>query len=671
MLIKLVLTATLAVFALSSCGGGGGAFGSPTLPVTAGPNSPSPDPTAPTPTPTPAPAPSAELVLRDSSDQQTTSVALGGVSARLTVRDAASQPVANKLVTFATNAAVAVMTPASGLVLTDANGVAVIQIAPAGLTVEGAGTLTATVAVGTATISKTLDYQVAPANLRLQALSVGEPTLAAYGNRSITATVTANGVPVTRPVPVVFSASCGAPNPLTATTNAAGVATTTYSATTPTCFNTNVTISAAAAGSAPVSGQLAIQAAKATNIQFVGSAPRTIYLSTSTGATQALVSFKVIDNLGAPLSNKTLQLALANPGSGVSLDRIGNTAAVSKTTDAAGIVAVAVFAGSIPTSVQVIASTTEPDVAPSASNVLTVASGRAVQAATSISLGAFAIEGGSIDGTTTSVTIALADRQGNPVPDGTQVNFTTEGGLVVPAFCTTAGGTSSCSVNIRSQGTRPSDGRVSILAYLPGEEDFVDSNGNNVYESGEQFTDLGDAYRDDNENNVYDTNEAPVPRASGACQSVIPTAQSPDNVLAGDHGRPNFCDGVWGISEIRRQAVVVFSTSSAHILNFATRLSDNLDKDGDTVIIMDRNFNSMPVGSSIAVRSDSTGCTAASSVDKVSKISFPKEASADGLNGYAGTIVPIKLTNCVADNLVAVRITTPSGAVTERTFILK
>ena len=35
------------------------------------------------------------------------------------------------------------------------------------------------------------------------------------------------------------------------------------------------------------------------------------------------------------------------------------------------------------------------------------------------------------------------------------------------------------------------------MAYVEGEEDFVDVNGNNVFDAGEKFSDLGRAFRDD------------------------------------------------------------------------------------------------------------------------------------------------------------------------------
>lgn len=95
--------------------------------------------------------------------------------------------------------------------------------------------------------------------------------------------------------------------------------------------------------------------------------------------------------------------------------------------------------------------------------------------------------------------MSLADRQGNPVPDGTAVNFVTEGGVMIPPTCVTGAvpGDSQCTVNIRSQNPRPTDGLVSILAYSAGEEDFVDANFNNLFDCGESFTDLVTAYRDD------------------------------------------------------------------------------------------------------------------------------------------------------------------------------
>lgn len=652
--------------ALTACGGGGGS-----------PNVPSGNSTT---TPTGGGSGSGgsvvssgtlALELQDPSGAATTTIALLGTTAKATLVDAAKAPIANRLVTFTTDAALATMTPTSGQVLTNSSGVASIQLAPAALTATGAGTLSATAVVGSTTLTQSLDYQLSPANLKLEALNVGRGALAAYGNRAVTVQVTANGVPLSTPVQVTFFASCGAANliPATVSTNSNGIASTTYAATLPDCFGTNVTISASAAGANTLTGQIAVAPAQVANIQFVSSAPRLIYLTGSTGATQSLVTFKVIDSNGNAVQNQSLQFSLVNSGPGVSLNVSGNTAPVPATTDGSGQASVAVFSGTVPTSVQVQAIIpSDLTVPPTLSNVLTVASGRAVQKATSIALGQFAIEGFSIDGITTTVTVSLADRQGNPVPDGTQINLTSESGVLVPPTCVTSGGTSSCQVNIRSQGARPADGRVSILAYLPGEEDFVDANANNVYDAGESFTDLGDAYRDDNEDGLYvNVDDFTVPRASPAvaCAAPISGAGAPDNVAGGDHGRADRCDGVWGTADVRRQIVVVFATSTSIVTPVGSTAGTKIRLSNALVRVSDLNGNSMPIGSKIALSSTDSGCTLSSPVSAVPNVAFSKTQQ---MNGSAGTLVPIVATGCVAGNNVTVTVTAPSTLATSVPF---
>lgn len=69
------------------------------------------------------------------------------------------------------------------------------------------------------------------------------------------------------------------------------------------------------------------------------------------------------------------------------------------------------------------------------SNLLTVASGRAVQRSLSLAFDKLSIEGFNFDGDEAYATLSLADRQGNPVPPGAQVNFVTESGVMMPAVC--------------------------------------------------------------------------------------------------------------------------------------------------------------------------------------------------------------------------------------------
>lgn len=649
MVSKWISTVLAVCFFLISCGGGPGvpAIG---LPSTSGGAKNGADVA-------PVPAPTLKLSLRDSAGAPTNSIGITGATAEAVLSDVDGVPIANKRISFSTDAASAAVSPSS--VLTDSNGVAVVRITPATATATGAGTLTATGSVGTTILTKAIDFGVAAPNLKLQPIAVGESNLPAYGNRALSVGVLADGKPVSFPVAVTFTASCGMLKPASITTNVVGVATTVYSAADATCFGSTVVFSAAVSGAPAVSGQVAVLPPAATNIQFVSATPSTIYLSASTGATQALVTFKAVDNTGAAIANKAVTLALANAGSGVSIDSPGNSLPVTKTTDAQGAVTVAVFAGSIPTSVQVTA--TANGVAPTSSNILTVASGRPDQRSMSISLGQFAIEGANVDGVTTSVNVSFADRQGNPVPDGTQVNFTSESGVLTPATCVISNGTSSCVVDIRSQGTRPLDGRVSILAYLPGDEEFQDVNSNNFYDFGEPFADLGDAYRDDNEDGTFNPGEFTVPRASGGCSAMLPDAR----FSIAERGRTGRCDGVWGASEVRRQGVVVFATSSAKIVSLSSTGRDVLNLSGAAVYITDQNDNQMPPGTSISITSTTEGCGVTSLVSKVLDEYFSLTQVREGL---AGTTVPMQFKGCPAKGKVTVKVTSPRGVETSKEF---
>lgn len=601
--------------------------------------------------------PTITLGLRDQSNNSTNAVSASGVTtARATVLDATGAPVAGKLVTFSSGSSLIKMNPASGQVLTDASGIAAVQVTPASLSSAGAGTLNVAATVGGASLSSSFDYQLAAANLALQSLDLGTGAVPAYGNRAVSVVATVNGSPATStPVQVTFAASCGSITPAVVTTDSSGRAATTYKADSATCAGSNVTVSASAVGAAPLSAVVPVAASLATNIQFVGAAPELIYLTGSVGATQSQVTFKVVDASGNPLQNQQVQLSLVNSAPGVSLNTVGNTQPVTLTSDAAGVVILAVFSGTVPTSVQVRAVLLANASVAATSNVLTVASGRPVQRATSVSLSKFSIEGFDVDGDTSKVTIFLADRQGNPVPDGTQVNFTTRYGLMIPATCVVAGGTSSCSVDIRSQGDRalPFKGRVAILAYVPGEEDFVDLNGNNVYEGGEPFTDLGNAYRDEYTSTVggadgvanaaFDTGEFIVPRAGSSTCLAMGT---PNN--GGVNGRPGTCDGVWGTVDVRVQTMVQFATSAASMV------PRDVTAGGFVVDIADLNGNSMPTGSTISAEklSGSDDCTV--------KKTYPGIIP----NTYAPTVASVMLDKCVSGDRIGVTLKTPRGVET-------
>lgn len=594
----------------------------------------------------PSGVPTLTIGLRDASNSQITSISGGGVStASATVLDADGKAVANRLVGFVADASLVKLNPLSGSVLTNSNGVASIQISALSLQVSGASTLKATAQVGSTAYSGSFDYQVSATNLALRSLNLGSSALAAYGNRAVSVEVTANGNPVITPVQVNFVASCGSIT-AAANTDAKGLASATYKADSQNCAGTNVNISASAVGATALSGQIAVQPTAATNIQFVSSTPGIIYLRDSGASTQALVAFKVVDSNGNPQQNQAIALSFVNSAPGVSIDVIGNATAVTKTSDAAGLVSVAVFSGTVPTPVQVRASLVANPSVTTTSGVLTVATGRPVQKAASIASTKFSLEGFTYDGDTTPITLSLADRQGNPVPDGTVVNFVSQSGVMIPPTCVVTGGLSQCSSSIRTQGTRPANGRVSVLAYVQGEKDFIDANFNNVYDAGESFTDLGNAYRSDindlaipsdnakASNWTYRAGEFSVPRGDIAASVTC---------SGGESGRPNTCDGKWGAVDVRKQHLIIFATTSP-------RISGGLVNTASiSFSLADENGNSVPTGSTLAAVKVSGSDTC--SVKAVGPTPIT--------NSYDPALVVINLDKCAPGDIIRFTMTTP------------
>jgi hypothetical protein len=110
-------------------------------------------------------------------------------------------------------------------------------------------------------------------------------------------------------------------------------------------------------------------------------------------------------------------------------------------------------------------------------------------------------EAWAVDSETVDVTILAADHFNNPVPDGTSVTFTTEGGQIESQCLIVNGG---CTVTWTSSNPRPPFGRATVLATMLGEETFIDANGTGVLDGADTFTDMPEAFRDDDESGSFD-----------------------------------------------------------------------------------------------------------------------------------------------------------------------
>lgn len=545
--------------------------------------------------------------------------------------------------------------------LTDEAGVAKIKVARAPGATGGAGTLNAAAtisgvgtkgdAINTVIVGK-VDYSVGIASgvarLVLDKLDVGQATLPAYGTRQVSVGAFLGGDPA-RSVQVSFSSSCGQVSPANVVTNASGTATASFTSTdaagvspsTLGCGGKTVDISASAVGADIITKGISVSPAPATNLSYVVPADLTkarIYLANSGGPTQTTVEFLLRNSREEPLPNQDIRVSLKTLNAGLpkaTLNTITNTDPVTLTTDGSGKISVPVFSGSVPTNVMINAALVANPSIQSDSSVIAIASGRPAQAQVSLSVAKFSLEGWNFDGDVSTVTLSLADRQGNPVPDGTAVNFVTTGGVMIPPVCVTGGvaGNSQCSVTIRTQNPRlqvprvDKDGYVKILAYVAGEEDFVDANFNNVYDAGEPFTDLVTAYRDDNGNKVHDTGEFSVPRSGASTTSG---------------------DGVWGAADVRMESTMIFATSYAVFSNASASTAVV------SVVVSDGNGNSMPTGSQIT----------ATGVDATSGNNISCTVVSGGLTTIPNTLDPIRvavgLKDCEAGDSVFVEVKTPA-----------
>ena len=247
--------------------------------------------------------------------------------------------------------------------------------------------------------------------------------------------------------------------------------------------------------------------------------------------------------------------------------------AVTKQTDSEGKVLVRVNAGTVPTPVRIKATLQGTAGISTVSSSLAIAVGLPSQNNFSLSQATRNIEGFDRDGATNSYTIIASDRLGNPVPDSTAINFVTESGQVQAIQQTSSSnGLSRAVASFQSSSPRPTDGRISVLAYALGEESFLDANGNNVYDAGEDFQDLGDVFIDrlfNGSNNLAEDQFIALGIAgTDACNVAVSsllrlTPSSPSRTVTNAGASLSTCVAGWGRAYVRKSIQTVLSTSSA------------------------------------------------------------------------------------------------------------
>ena len=272
-----------------------------------------------------------------------------------------------------------------------------------------------------------------------------------------------------------------------------------------------------------ITRSITILAESVGSINFISADPTQLVLLGTGGQNSQTIStllFQVNGTLGNPLAQQNVTFSLNTQTGGLSLfPALGIT-------NSQGQVSARVTSGNVPTSVRVTAEVvTESGISVlTQSDLLAVNTGLPDQNSFTLSADNLNPEANSISGQTVGLVARLADTFNNPVPDGTSVSFTTEGGVIEPS-CTTTNGT--CGVTWTSANPRTSDHRITILATAIGHETLFDANGNNSYEDSDGgpisdntdsgfgfsvygetgFVDHSEAWRDDNEDNIRDVAE--------------------------------------------------------------------------------------------------------------------------------------------------------------------
>ncbi len=557
-----VVSAAVVALCLGACSGGGGAGGTNVFDGTGAPAAGASSPTA-------AVAGSMMLTL---SSQTVTSAAPVTVSAKLV--DAKGNGLAGQVIAFSSIAKLGDFSAPSAL--TDASGIATVALFPAATATAkaGADTVVASATVGGTEVKVSLGFQLTATNVTISDFSAPSVTLgsklAPYGQADLVVSLSgaANGTPVA----VSLSSLCVGKGkalltpPSTTTTN--GKATFTYKDAG--CGATEVadTLQASITGSVVTKSlNLNLSSPAVSSVTFSSATPEIIYLKGSGLTETSLVVFQVRDLAGNPLPNQDVTLEPNTLIGGLTID--GGLVPVVKKSDSNGNVSVRVNSGTVPTPMRVKATLGGAGGITTVSSSLSIAVGLPSQLNFSLSQVTTNMEAYNRDGTPNTYSVIASDRLGNPVSPGTAISFVAEGGQVMASAQTVLnGGLAQASASFVSSEPRPANGRVTVLAYALGEESFIDANGNNVYDPGEAFQDLGAPFLNRAFDNVFNSvtdQFFALDSSTSACAAVDP-AKDPLLLLAPQlriPSRPATCDGKWGRAYVRRSIETIFSTSQA------------------------------------------------------------------------------------------------------------
>lgn len=610
------------------------------------------------------------IALYDVNNSVTNSITAAGVTAKVKVTDKAGKGISGAVVTFSGEGVVFGTTNAA--VLTNADGEASISIKPQDLNTTGAYQISATANYnGTSATTSPYNFSLQAANIVLVGMVAATTNLESGASTNITLkTQDANTKVNQNNVTVSFSTSCGTFEPAIVASSNQGDVTTSYKAigTDGKLCEGKQTIRASGSNIPESKVEVNIAATEANSLVYTTTNAVNLGIKNSGSAASGQIEFTLYAN-GTPAANKDVNIELVRAPEDLSFISLGNRAIKTVKSDPNGKVVVTLYPGDKPGPVEIKATLVSNNTVSALSKNVAVSTGRVTQDGFSLSVSKNALQN-RVDGDSATINVMLRDRTGNPVPNGTVVSFVSEGGVVTPN-CSTTGG--RCSVTLSVQDPRPLDNRVTVLAYVEGDKQYIDKNGNNLYDEGEPFaklvndssgklveenTNIGDFFRDDNENNQYDANfgEYIYKRSFGNALCGLSTIDQPN--IAGT------CNS--GLSAVlRQQLLFAFSENTATFTN--VNVSGGLLSFG----LYGNSMQSvpMPTGTSVSVtaedntKDNNLSCSAelvqgSSPVASVFSLLTPTtfKNSTQALYGY-------RLKECAVGDTFKVSVAAPDGKV--------
>lgn len=653
---------------------------------------------------TTAPTLSSQLLLAGVATSQIKANEQAQIVATLVDND--NQPIAGEIINFTAD----IGTLSTATALSDSNGIATVTLS--GDSQTGAGVIVISVNEKPSIQASRINYEVIPTDsvivdegVRIGHFDqsgsfvegkvfVGNTNISAGGTVGITVNlVNGSGQAIATPTAVTFTSNCvqsGSAIIDESVLSIRGTAKATFEDVS--CAGANGTDDVLVASitvngiTSIASETISISGESLGSIEFISAEPTSIVLKGTGGQGKqetSTLTFLVKSALGNPLAQQQVDFVLDTTAGGISLNP------ASGITNSQGLITTKVTAGTVPTAVRVTAkSSMEVDGdtidVQTQSDLLSINTGLPEQSSMTIATSLHNPEAFSINGVTADISAYLADNFNNPVPDGTTVNFTTEGGAI-QGSCTTTNG--SCSVVWTSANPRPeSDHRITILATASGHESFFESNGNNIFDDEDGsavtnsdvsagwsrvspmpsgFIDMSEAWRDDNENSSYDAGERFVDfnndgEFSGA-----------DGLFNGPQCQGSLC-AAEGANEIhvRKSLIMVMASSSAlyELSRGGTVYADNSEgininlpdiADGAslalTLNVTDTAFQTMPQGTTISVSSSVGALDGTTSYTVGNTLSAPASLSFVITNTAGGD---------PESGVLTIEITAPSGTTT-------